>query len=76
VTVHAGDDAIYTPSRGKPFRVRVERITAKRVAVSFVQSIESGRNGLCAIFHLRHVKRDRLAKVPGGGLLDGCNESP
>ena len=58
MSVHAGDDAIWRRRGGMPVRVRVEALTAKRVTIV----LWSGSTYL-----LRHVKPERLEKVPGGG---------
>ena len=61
MTVHAGDDAIYTPARGTAQRVRVWGHTPKRVGIVVGTDAGSG------CFQLRYVKAERLERVPWGG---------
>lgn len=60
MTVFAGDDAIYTPRKGEPVRVRVWGITPKRVGI--IVSKDQG-----GYFSVRYVKPERLERVAGGG---------
>jgi hypothetical protein len=68
VTVFAGDDAIYSPARGKPELVRVYGRTPKRVAIIIARTRESGTDYL-----VRYVKAERL-ESRGGGLLDAADD--
>lgn len=57
MSVHAGDNATYTPARGAPELVRVEALTAKRVTITI------WREG---VYLVRHVKPGRLERRGGG----------
>jgi hypothetical protein len=65
MTVHAGDDAIYRPARGKPKRVRVYGHTAKRVAI-VIHDPERG----FAEFLVCYVRAEKLERLGGGA--PGC----
>lgn len=71
MSVHAGDVAIYKPRKGKPVRVLVHGITAKRarVIVPLVTSwgAAAGEPASPTVsYTVRYVKRERLEKVLGG----------
>ena len=71
MTVYAGDDAIYTPRRGKPVRARVMGHTAKRVCIAYYITVEAlGGRAFASTLVSRYVKPERLERF-GGGLLDG-----
>ena len=61
MTVHAGDDVVYSPRKGKPVLARVHRLTAKRAWIVVAHDTTLG-----ASYSVRCVSPSRLERLGGG----------